>query len=425
MSTMVCDPELSASTQTIHAQCCVVGGGPAGMMLGYLLARAGVQVVVLEKHGDFLRDFRGDTIHPSTLEVMHELGLLDEFLKQPHNKFDHARVMVNGESFLVADLSHLPTHCKYIALMPQWDFLNFLAAEGRKFPTFDLHMQAKATGLVREGERVVGVDVDTPNGPMQVRADLVVSCDGRHSMMREEAGFVVRDIGAAIDVLWMRLPKGGGHPEHMLGYVGNSRMLVLLDRGDYFQCGYVIAKGGFDTIRSRGIEALRDDLVKLAPVLKENVQHLTDWDQVRLLTVKIDRLEKWHMPGLLCIGDAAHAMSPAGGVGVNFAVQDAVATANLLAGPLLKGNVTDADLASVQRRREWPMAVIQRIQAVVHNKMLNPNMTARQLRVAGFVAKMIQHLPFRTRLVGRFIGMGPRPEHVHTPAAAFKTTAAV
>jgi 2-polyprenyl-6-methoxyphenol hydroxylase-like FAD-dependent oxidoreductase len=341
----------------IITRCCIAGGGPAGVMAGFLLARAGVDVVVLEKHADFFRDFRGDTIHPSTLEVMHELGLLDEFLTLPHSKLVHLGAQV-GDTFVpIADLSHLPTHCKFIALMPQWDFLDFLARQGRRFPGFHMMMGAEATGLLRIGDTVTGVTATTADGApgetIEIRAELIIAADGRASTLRPLVGFQPIEFGAPMDILWLRLSRRAGDPTDSLGRLDAGRMMVLINRNEYWQCAYVIPKGEIDRVRAAGLEAFRQDIVRLLPVFADRVAELKTWDDIKLLTVAVDRLETWHKPGFLCIGDAAHAMSPIGGVGVNLAVQDAVATANILAPRFRAGGVTEADLAAVQRRREW------------------------------------------------------------------------
>jgi 2-polyprenyl-6-methoxyphenol hydroxylase-like FAD-dependent oxidoreductase len=317
--------------ESISTKCCVVGGGPAGMMLGFLLARAGVDVVVLEKHADFLRDFRGDTVHPSTLELMHELGLLDEFLKQPHQKIERLSAQIGEERIEMADFTHLPTHCKFVALMPQRDFLNFLASEGKRYPTFDLRMKAEAADLIEENGRVAGVRARTPAGGLTIRADLVVGCDGRHSRVREAAGFKSEDYGAPMDVLWFRLSRHPSDSADTFGHVEAGKMMVMLDRGDYWQCAYVIPKGGIERVKTKGLEAFRGAVVQMSPFLADRVGELKSWDDIKLLSVTVDRLQKWWRPGLICIGDAAHAMSPIGGVGINIAVQDAVAAANRLA----------------------------------------------------------------------------------------------
>src|SRR5882724_2002406 len=314
----------------ISVRCCIAGGGPAGMMLGYLLARAGVEVLVLEKHGDFLRDFRGDTIHPSTLEVMHELGLLDEFLELPHQKVYELNAQVGEMRLTIADFRYLPTRCGFVAFMPQWDFLNFLAEKAGRYPGFKLLMEAEVTGLIEESGRVVGVRVKTANGEIEMRVDLVVGADGRSSIVREKAGLPVKEFGAPMDVLWFRLKRTGEDPVATMGRFDSGRIFIALNRGDYWQCGYVIPKGQFDEMRRQPFETFRAAIVKLAPYVGDSVQELRGWDDVKLLTVRVDRLLDWFRPGLLCIGDSAHAMSPVGGVGINLAIQDAVAAANVL-----------------------------------------------------------------------------------------------
>jgi len=392
--------------------CCIVGGGPAGMVLGLLLARSGVRVTVLEKHKDFFRDFRGDTIHPATLELLHELGLLDAFLALPHQQIDHFTAVIGGRKFLVADTTHLPVHAKFVALMPQWDFLNFLAAQGRKNPNFDLRMEHNVTSLIEENGRVVGAHAETPQGPVEIRASLTVGCDGRHATTVPSAHLHVVEKGVPIDVLWLRLSRREGDPENALGYINYGSMMVLINRGDYFQTAFLIRKGTFETVvQPAGLEAFRASMAKVAPVIADRVQEITDWEQVKLLTVQINHLEKWHRPGLLCIGDAAHAMSPVGGVGINLAIQDAVAAARILAGPLAWGNVTEETLDAVQGRREFPTRVTQGVQAMVHgflggylgkDKPLTPPLMLRVLtKVPGF-----------QRLTARLIGLGARPEHV-------------
>ena len=399
-------------------QCCVVGGGPAGMMLGFLLARAGVEVAVLEKHPDFLRDFRGDTVHPSTLELIHELGLLDEFLKLPHRKIDRLSMQIGDERIAMADLSHLPTHCKYIAMMPQWDFLSFLASHGKRYKTFDLHMKAEATDLIEEGGRIRGLRATTPDGPLTIRADLVVGCDGRHSMVREKAGFVSEDYGAPMDVLWFRVSRIAGDAGEVFGHIEAGKMMVMLDRGDYWQCAFVIPKGGIDRVKAEGIETFRQRVLELSPFLGDRVAELKSFDDVKLLTVAVDRLKKWWRPGLICIGDSAHAMSPIGGVGINMAVQDAVAAANQLAGPLKAGTVTDEDLQAIQDRRTLPVRFTQGLQLMIQKRVVSRVLEGGPRPKPPLVFKLIGLFPFLRRIPARLLAVGIRPEHVRTPEAA-------
>jgi len=404
--------------ETVTTRCCIAGGGPAGMMLGFLLARAGIDVVVLEKHKDFFRDFRGDTIHPSTLELMHELGLLDEFLKVPHQKVSRMNFQIGAERIPLADLRYLPTHCKFVALMPQWDFLDFLAKQGRRYPHFHLRMETEATDLIFESDRVTGLRAKTPAGDIAIHATLVVGCDGRHSTIRARAGFAVDDIGAPIDVLWFRLSRKASDTQESGGHVEAGQMLVMLNRRDYWQCAYVIPKGGIETVKREGLAAFRDRVSEIEPFLKDRVEELKSFDDIKLLTVAIDRLRQWHRPGLLCIGDAAHAMSPVGGVGVNLAVQDAVAAANTLAEALRAGAVTTAHLDAVQRRRTFPMRVIQRMQVIVQNKLLSPALASRERPKPPFVMRLIRWFPVLGRIPARLIGIGVRPEHIRTPERA-------
>ncbi len=400
--------------QQRRTQCCIAGGGPAGVLLGYLLARAGVDTVILEKHVDFFRDFRGDTIHPSTLQVMDELGLLTDFLKLPHTEIRELGGRVAGQSVRIADFSTVPGRCKFIALMPQWDFLNFLADRGRRFATFDLRMEAEVTDLLREGDRVNGVRVKTPSGELQVRASLVVAADGRTSILRDRAGMSVAESGVPIDVLWFRLSKHSDDPPQTFGNVAAGGILVTLDRGDYFQCAFVIQKGGYDAMRERGIEYLRQRIVELAPYLADRVAEIHGWDDVKLLTVAVNRLPVWYRPGLLFIGDAAHAMSPIGGVGINLAIQDAVATANLLTDDLQRGAPGLARLAAVQRRREFPTKVIQGFQVFMHDRVLGRVLGAQRPFRLPFLFRIVDAVKPLRWLPAWFIGVGVRPEHVHT-----------
>ena len=402
------------ANRTLETTCCVVGGGPAGVMLGYLLARAGVAVIVLEKHKDFFRDFRGDTVHPSTLEVMYELGVLDDFLKVPHQQLSQVGGFYGGYFFRAADFRNVPTHCKFVALMPQWDFLDFLSGEAKQFPGFSLHMESEATDLIIDRGRVNGVVAQTPQGTVDVGADLVVACDGRHSRMREAAGFEVQEFGVPIDVLWFRIPGASGDdPEALLGNLNYGKALVLIPRGDYIQAGLIIRKGSFDRLREQGIEQFRDLIRRIAPYLEDRVQELRDWEQVKLLSVQINRLRRWHRPGLLCIGDAAHAMSPAGGVGINLAIQDAVATANILGEPLRQGRVTEALLARVQERREFPTRVTQLLQVGAH-KGFERVFRNEGPAVAPWQLRLVTSIPGVQRVTARIIGVGVLPEHVAT-----------
>ncbi|HXF27671.1 MAG TPA: FAD-dependent oxidoreductase [Bryobacteraceae bacterium] len=394
--------------------CCIVGGGPAGMVLGYLLARAGVAVTVLEKHKDFFRDFRGDTIHPSTLELMYELGLLDEFLKLPHQQLTSVGGQYGDFSFTAADFSHLPTHCKFVALMPQWDFLNFLAEKANQFPIFDLRMEHEAIGVIEENDRVTGVRVKTREGVVEIGADLVVGCDGRHSTVRDAVGLEVMDLGAPIDVLWFRISRRAGDSTQVLGRLNYGKALILINREEYFQAGLIIPKGSYEQLKAEGLLAFRASLRQLAPFLGERVEEVKDWEQIKILSVQINRLRRWHRPGLLCIGDAAHAMSPAGGVGINLAIQDAVAAANILAGPLCENRVTEAVLTGVQQRREFPTRVIQSMQVNIHAAMAKVLGHPASVK-APWQMRLVLSIPGRKRLLARALGLGIRPEHVKAP----------
>jgi 2-polyprenyl-6-methoxyphenol hydroxylase-like FAD-dependent oxidoreductase len=404
--------------EVLQVDCCIAGGGPAGMMLGYLLGRAGVHTVVLEKHADFLRDFRGDTVHPSTLTVMKELGLLEEFLRLPHSQL-HAMAAEIGETTVkVVDFEHVPVACKFIALMPQWDFLSFLADKGRRFPSLRVMMCAEVTGLALDAGRVVGVSATTAAGPLEVRARLVVGCDGRRSTVREASGLAVKNLGSPIDVLWFRMSKKPDDPKEILGRLNPDSMVVTIDRGDYWQCAYVIGKGGIDRIHAQGLEAFKKAVAAGARFLGDRVDELRSFDDAKLLSVTVDRLTTWSRPGLLCIGDAAHAMSPVGGVGINLAIQDAVATANLLAAKLKDGSLTDADLHRVQHRRLFPVKVIQAFQMAIHRRVLTPVVSGRKRSLSvPYLLKLLDRHPSLRRWPAQFLGVGVRPEHVRSPEA--------
>jgi len=399
-----------AST-VVETTCCIVGGGPAGMMLGYLLARKGIEVTVLEKHEDFFRDFRGDTVHPSTLEVLKELGLLEEFLKLPHQQVESVGIVIGDSSFEVGDFRHVPTYCKFVALMPQWDFLDFLSSHAKRFPSFRLLMRHEATDLVREGKRIAGVVARNDGREVQVHADLVVACDGRHSVIRRAAALKVKEHGVPIDVLWFRISRKSDDPANVLGNVNYGKALVLISRSDYFQAGLIIAKDSYESIQTRGMDAFRDDIRKIVPWIGERVNELQDWEQVKILTVQINRLRRWYRRGLLCIGDAAHAMSPAGGVGINLAIQDAVAAANLLTMPLQERCVTERDLAAVERRRVFPTRVTQAVQMVAHRGMARAFENPGPIE-APWQMKAALRIPGVQSALGYAVGVGVRPEHV-------------
>jgi len=405
------------SVEVIQTRCCIAGGGPAGMMLGLLLARAGVDVVVLEKHGDFLRDFRGDTIHPSTLEVVYELGLLEDFLRRSHQQVRQLVVNIGGFEIPLADFTHVPTRCKFLAFMPQWDFLDFVADHGRKYPTFRLLMDTEVTDLLEDGDRVLGVKATTPTGTLEVRADLTVGADGRRSTVRERAGLPIRDLGAPMDVLWMRLSRKPTDTDTPTGRFDRGRIFIMLHRGDYWQCGFVIPKGDHEAVKARGIEAFRADIAAVAQFVADRVNELRSWEDVKLLTVSVDRLRKWYKPGLLCIDDAAHAMSPVGGVGINLAIQDAVAAANILAEKLKSQTVKHADLAAVQRRRTLPTQLTQWLQVQVQKRVITRALSGRVPLTPPLVLRLFRRIPILRRIPARLVGVGIRPEHVRTKDA--------
>lgn len=403
------------NTLANSVRCCIAGGGPAGMMLGLLLARAGVPVLVLEKHADFLRDFRGDTLHPSTLEIMHELGVLDRFLKLPHQKVPRLNGRFGDLSFTVADFSTLPTHCRFVAFMPQWDFLNFLAEEGKRYPTFQLRMQVEVTDLIRDAGRIVGLKANTTDGPLELRCDLVVGADGRHSVVRASAELSVEEFGAPMDVLWFRLSRRQSDPVDPMGRFDAGRIFIMLNRHTYWQCGFVIAKGARAHLEAKGLQAFREGVAKMAPFAADRVHELQDWEPIKLLTVQVDRLRKWYRAGILCIGDAAHAMSPVGGVGINLAIQDAVAAANILAAPLASGRLRTDDLQKVQERRAWPTKMTQRVQLMIQNRVIKQVLDKTGPLSPPLALRIVAYFPFLRRIPARIIGLGFRPEHVQTP----------
>lgn len=399
----------------LTTQCCIAGGGPAGLVLGYLLARAGVRVAVFEKHEDFLRDFRGDTIHPSTLAVLQDVGLLDAFLALPHQEIGELTGEVYGQLVTIADFRHVPAPRPFLVLVPQWDFLAFIAANARQLPGFSLHLGAKATEVIEQGGHIVGMRVEQDGRSFAVRADLTVAADGRHTTLRGSAGLASTDTGAPIDVLWFRLPRDAQrHPSRTGGVVRPGAMLVMLNRDSYWQCAFVIPKGSLDHLRAQGIEAFRARVAATAPFLQDEVGTLAHWDDLKLLSVQISHMPCWYREGLLCIGDAAHAMSPVGGVGINLAIQDAVAAANLLAEPLRLGQLRSDDLRGVQRRREWPARVTQRAQVAIQDEVLSPVLARSEApQRPPLVVKLLQRLPLLRRLPARLVGIGVRPERVH------------
>jgi 2-polyprenyl-6-methoxyphenol hydroxylase-like FAD-dependent oxidoreductase len=403
--------------ETIATRCCIAGGGPAGMMLGFLLARAGIDVVVLEKHSDFLRDFRGDTIHPSTLELMYDLGLLDEFLNRPHDELREITAQVGSQSVTLGDFTHLPTHCKFIALMPQWDFLDFIAEQAGKYPAFQLRMNAEVTDLIEENHSIVGARAKSPKGDIEVRADLTVGADGRSSIIRDRAGLEVLPIGAPMDIMWMRLSRKPSDPGQTFGHAVPGKILVLINRDAYWQAAFVIPKGTANEVRERGLPAFRREIAEINPFLNDRVEELHDWDQVSLLSVAVDRLKNWSRPGLLCIGDAAHAMSPIGGVGINLAIQDAVAAANILSPKLRVGTPSPHDLRAVQERRTFPTVATQRVQVAVQNRIIRRVLGSTKSLSLPWQLKLLKLFPALRRIPARIVGVGFRPERV-TPFIA-------
>lgn len=399
----------------------IVGGGPAGMMAGLLFARAGVKTLVLEKHGDFLRDFRGDTVHPSTLRLFHELGLLTALLERPHDKVSDIGALIGGQAVEIADFSHFDRRWNFIAMMPQWEFLDFVAAEARHYPDFNLRLNTEATDLLWTGDRVTGVRCGTEKIP----ARLVIAADGRRSLLRAKAALPVDDLGAPMDVFWFRLPKARGPANETTGIFDAGRILVLIDRGDYWQCAYVFAKGEADAVRARGLDAFRSEIRRIAPLVAGAADAIAGWDEVKLLTVALDRLESWHRGGLLVIGDAAHAMSPIGGVGINVAIQDAVAAANILAGAMAEGRDVDPLLPWVERRRRWAVRVIQALQGAAQRRIIGPMLAQRPdagVRLP-MALRLLGRVPILRRLPAAVIGYGPRPEHIRSPDAGVRRAA--
>jgi 2-polyprenyl-6-methoxyphenol hydroxylase-like FAD-dependent oxidoreductase len=401
----------AAAQQLPSTTCCIIGGGPAGIMLGFLLARAGIPVTVLEKHKDFFRDFRGDTIHPSTLELLYELNLLEKFLTLPHSRVTGLSATIGGQRLRMSDFSHLPTHAKFIALMPQWDFLNFLATEANRFPNFTLRMGWEATGLLQQNGVTTGVLANTPNGPIEIPATLTVGCDGRHAISRESAHLPLFDYGVPVDILWLRIARQPNDPENALGYINYGRFIILINRNDYFQVGYVIPKDSFPQIQQAGLPAFQQSIEHIVPFLSGRTTEIDSWDKVKLLTIQVNRLLQWSSPGLLCIGDAAHAMSPVGGIGINIALQDAVATANLLTESLRSGTLTEHNLNSVQHYRQNAVHNTQRVQVFAH-RMLRRVLSSTAPITPPLALRILTHIPGVPQLVGRFIGMGLQPQHI-------------
>jgi 2-polyprenyl-6-methoxyphenol hydroxylase-like FAD-dependent oxidoreductase len=405
---------MATPSSPLATTCCIIGGGPAGIMLGYLLARAGIPVTVLEKHKDFFRDFRGDTIHPSTLELLHELDLLERFLKIPHSQVTGLSAIIGGQRFRMSDFSHLSTHCKYIALMPQWDFLNFLSAEAARYPNFTLRMGWEATGLLRQDGAIVGVTANTPDGPAEIPATLTIGCDGRHAISRDAANLPLFDYGVPVDILWLRIARQPSDPENALGYVNYGRFIILINRNDYFQIGYIIPKDAFPQIQQNGLPAFQQSIERIVPFLAGRTSEIDSWDKVKLLTIQVNRLREWSSPGLLCIGDAAHAMSPVGGIGINIALQDAVATANILTESLLSGTLTEHNLASVQHYRQSAVRNTQRMQVFAH-RILHRLLRNTDPVKPPLVLRILTKIPGFEHLVGHFIGLGLQPQHIKTP----------
>jgi 2-polyprenyl-6-methoxyphenol hydroxylase-like FAD-dependent oxidoreductase len=403
------------NTKTITTTCCISGGGPAGIMLGFLLARAGIETTVLEKYPDFFRDFRGDTIHPSITEILYELGLLEEFLKLPHEELHQLEASIGNEKVILVDFSHLKVHCPFITLIPQWDFLNFISTKAKQYPAFHLLMETEAIDVIKEGGNIVGVQAKNKEERFEIHSKLVIGADGRHSTIRDKSGLTVKNLGAPMDALWFRLSRKKSDPASLLGKVDLGKMMIMINRNDYWQCGFLIRKGEFDAIKQDGIDSFRKSITEFVPELIDRVQEIKEWEQVKLLTVTVDRLIKWYCPGLLCIGDSAHAMSPIGGVGINFAIQDAVAAANILVPAFLRGTISQSDLAKVQKRRELPVKIIQRIQVLIQNRVIANILGKRTHPKLPWLLRFIKRFPYLRRIPAYMVGIGFRPEHVKTP----------
>lgn len=395
----------------------IAGGGPAGMMAGLLFARAGVETLVLEKHGDFLRDFRGDTVHPSTIALFDELGLADALFARPHDAVTDISARIGSERFRVADLSRLPVHHKLMMMMPQWEFLDFVRDEAARYPAFALRMEAEAVGLIEEAGRVAGVRLTDGT---TIGADLVIAADGRGSVLRAAAGLPLENLGAPIDVFWFRVPKARSAHNETMGQFASGTVIAMIDRGDYWQCGLVFSKGGGETIRAAGLDAFKERIAFAVPEIAAALGVLASWDDVKLLSVTLDRLTRWHRPGLLAIGDAAHAMSPVGGVGINLAIQDAVAAANILALPLARGETVDRLLAGVQARRMLPVRIIQRMQRAVHDNILGRVLGTTERMEPPAAVRLIGRCPMLQGMTARLIGLGVRREHIRSPVATIK-----
>ncbi len=405
----------TAAVTSIKTTVAIAGGGPAGMMLGLLLARANVDVVVIEKHPDFLRDFRGDTIHPSTLAIIEQLGFIKEFLGLPHTKAEKLHAQIGDQHITIADFSWLPVNNRFIAFMPQWDFLNFIAGKAGQFENFRLLMNAPVIELIRQGDRVGGLRVETPHGPLTIEADLVVGADGRNSVVREKAGLEIQRFGVPTEVVWMRLSKKAGDPTQTMGHAGPQQGFVLIDRGDYWQCGYVVRKGAFAEMKAKGLETFREKVAEVSPLPRDRLSEIASWDDVSLLTVRIDRLKQWWKPGVICIGDAAHAMSPIGGVGVNLAIQDAVATANVLIPALASGrSIADADLIAIEKRRSFPTKATQRLQLMMRSRNKKDQANAKRAKGPPAFVLAIMRFPLLAHLAGRLIGLGFRREKLRS-----------